>query len=204
MIASADTTIRPATLADVRYVEALSNKLNHEVGFVPRVALQRRITGEASGGVTMSLENDDLCGFLHYGSLAKDEARIFQAAIQYDAQRRHHGLALVDQFIERASDAGVRLVSLRCRHGLDSNHFWKSVGFRKAGIERGTRSALVVWYRRLHVLDDLDAERPMPPVPRRTHACPDCGRSATITWGPQGIKYTTCRACTGGRLAKRM
>lgn len=195
-----DTQIRPASARDLPYIENLSNKLSYELGFIPRIALENRIEGRRGGGVTMALENDDLAGFLHYGSMRSTVCRIFQAAIQYDAQRRHHGESLVRGFEAQATENGIRLISLHCLHDLDANEFWRLMGYRRVGVERGSKGPLIHWVKRIH--HPADFENPdfsPPPIPRRTHPCPACGRAVTRTFGRKGQIWKTCRPCTAAR-----
>ena len=65
-------------------------------------------------------------------------AKIQQIAIRNDARRLHYGKALIDccqQFCEQFGRIGF---TLRCRVDLDSNKFWKSLGFENYGMwEKG-------------------------------------------------------------------
>lgn len=198
---TADTTIRPARLRDLKYIDALCARFSREVGFIPRIALENRINGSRNGYVGLALENGDPAGFLHTGSLLKPEARIFQAAIQYDAQRCHHGKALVNDFIDKATRSGVKLVTLRCLSDLDANAFWKAMGFVHVGTEAvsGSKNAgksLFIWARRLHTLDDLMEPGFVPPrLPMRTHSCQSCGRKCTYSRGPNGELWKLCGRC---------
>src|SRR5215218_3775502 len=94
--------ILPATPADLAYVVALQKRNGEALGFIPRAALSEKID---LGRIWLATENGDPAGYLHHGSLAVPEVRIFQAAIQYDARRRHHGLALVANLMSRAREA---------------------------------------------------------------------------------------------------
>ena len=195
------THIAPAKVKDIKFIEHLSNRFSYEVGFIPRIALVNRIEGRRGGGVLLARVNRQEGGFLHYGSMLRGECRIFQAAIDYDLQRQHHGLALVSDFIERADEAGVRLITCRCLADLNANRFWKSAGFKQLMVERGAKGPLLVWAKRLHLEEDLLAGKIVPAIPIRTHACPDCGKHVTRTFGPKGQIYKTCRVCTQARLA---
>ena len=58
-------------------------------------------------------------------------AKIQQIAVRNDARRLYYGKALIDvcrQFCEKFGRIGF---TLRCRVDLDSNKFWKSLGFEK-------------------------------------------------------------------------
>lgn len=121
--------IRTATPADLRYVLDLAKRHTNEIGFLPRQAYQNLI---AMRRVHLALENDEPAGMI----LGRDALRwciamrpITQAAIQYDAQRRHHGLALVTQAAADASAAGQVALQACCREGLEANKFWRIAGF---------------------------------------------------------------------------
>jgi ribosomal protein S18 acetylase RimI-like enzyme len=196
--------VRAARPADLAYVCMLQKAHGEALGFIPRAALAQKIE---LGRVRLSLENGDPAGYLHHGSLAVPEVRIFQAAIQYDARRRHLGLALVDDLLARAGDAGARAVSLRCLSELDANDFWCAAGFRLLDTEPGARGTLNVWGR---VLGEPAPESPAVPAPAvassaaafpfhsRLHPCPRCGRWTTDTWARGARRFALCPACLAG------
>jgi ribosomal protein S18 acetylase RimI-like enzyme len=131
-----------AAPSDLAYVVALQKRNHEALGFIPRAALAEKID---LGRIWLATENGDPAGFLHHGSLAVPEVRIFQAAVQYDARRRHLGLALVADLVARARAAGAAGVSLRCLDFLDANDFWTAAGFRLVATEPGARGTLNVW-----------------------------------------------------------
>lgn len=108
----------------VDYVESLSRKHYEEIGFLPRPRIEQYAQ---SGQMFMEYENGDPCGFLIWGA-GFPVLKIYQACIQYDAQRRKHGYALVRRLIERADTGGYQSISLWC---------WKSCGFQWAGMRDG-------------------------------------------------------------------
>ena len=60
--------------------------------------------------------------------------RIQQIAVRDDARRLDYGsalIAVVRDFCETFQRTGARL---RCRTDLESNHFWKALGFNKYGV----------------------------------------------------------------------
>src|SRR3954452_11940830 len=131
-----------AAPADLPYVVHLQKRHADALGFLPRAALAEKIE---RGQVWLSLENGEPAGFLHHGSLAVPEVRIFQAAVQYDARRRHLGLSLVQRVVDRAAAAGARGISLRCLSFLDANAFWEAAGFALLATEPGAKGVLNVW-----------------------------------------------------------
>ena len=180
--------IRQAAPADLAYVVALQKRNHEALGFIPRAALAEKID---RGQILLARENGDPAGFLHHGSLAVPEVRIFQAAVQYDARRRHHGLALVADFVARAREAGARAASLRCLDVLDANDFWTAAGFERLGTEAGARGTLNVWGRRIGqagVDDDLAFHT-------RVHPCPRCGLPTMDTWTRGAVRRRLCARC---------
>jgi N-acetylglutamate synthase-like GNAT family acetyltransferase len=176
-----------ATPADLAYVVALQKRNGEAVGFIPRAALQEKIERRQ---ILLVRENGDPAGFLHHGSLAKPEVRLFQAAIQYDARRRHHGLALVDMMMRRATEAGAKAVSLRCLDFLDANDFWTAAGFRLLGAEPGARGTLNVWGKSIGKVDLSDVS-----FHSRVHPCPKCGTPTVDTWTRGAVRRRLCARC---------
>ena len=181
-----------ATPADLNYVVDLQRRNHEALGFIPRVALLEKIR---LGQIHLATENDCPAGFLHHGSLARPEVRIFQAAIQYDARRRHHGLGLVQDLVERAEEAGARGVSLRCLDFLDANDFWTAAGFELIGTEPGARGTLNVWGKRLSDPKDGGAFT----FHSRMHPCPRCGRMTTDTWTRGAVRRRLCLSCVNAK-----
>jgi N-acetylglutamate synthase-like GNAT family acetyltransferase len=179
--------VRAATRADLAYVVALQKRNHEALGFIPRAALAEKID---RGQILLASDNGDPAGFLHHGSLAVPEVRIFQAAIQYDARRRHHGLALVHAMVRRATDAGAKGLSLRCLDVLDANDFWAAAGFARIGTEPGARGTLNVWGAMLGMarVGDIGFHS-------RVHPCPRCGLPTMDTWTRGAVRRRLCARC---------
>lgn len=126
-----DATLRVATLADLSFVTSLARKHTEAVGFLPRPAVEWYI---ANSRVIIATENADNAGYL----LGRSHFRwqpllrpITQAAICFDAQRRHLGLSLVSHVADQARSAGQIGVQCCCADGLDANLFWAAAGFQQ-------------------------------------------------------------------------
>jgi N-acetylglutamate synthase-like GNAT family acetyltransferase len=185
-----------ATPSDLSYVVHLQKQHHHALGFIPRVALQEKID---LGRIWLATENGEPAGFLHHGSLAGEEVRIFQAAVQYDARRRHLGLALVRHLLRRAAAAGARGVSLRCLSSLEANDFWRVAGFSLLTTEAGARGTLNVWTQRLFV-SPRDVQVPNSfAFSSRLHRCPLCGEMTMDTWTRGAIRRRLCPGCLASR-----
>ena len=182
--------VRRATPADLAYVVGLQKRNTEALGFIPRVALEQKI---ALGRIWLARENGEPAGFLHHGTLATPEVRLFQAAIQYDARRRHLGLALVGDLVARAAAAGAAGVSLRCLSFLDANDFWRQAGFTLHAAEPGANGTLNVWTRRLRP-DEPQSTSPFA-FRSRLHPCPACGTLTMDTWTRGAKRRRLCPRC---------
>lgn len=127
------TAIRPATPREMRFVIALQKRFSNQLGFLPREALEWYVQ---AGRLNLALENGEPAGYI----VGREALRwniairpITQAAIAFDAQRRHHGLALVADAETAACEAGQVAIQAMCREGIDANDFWKAAGFQLIG-----------------------------------------------------------------------
>lgn len=161
-----ENVIRPATAADLLYVQHLQKMHSNAVGFLPTAALQWYIREQHLRLIT---ENDEPAGYIvarpkfRWNSLM---APLTQTAIDFSAQRRHLGLALVLQHARAARDRGQVAVQAMCRADLDANHFWHAAGFVEIGryAPDNTRKQPIICWRK-----QLSARTPawfniMPPV----------------------------------------
>ena len=129
------------------YILGLAKKHTDEIGFLPRPTVERYW---ASNQVLIESENAEPCGFLIFGR-GWPRLKIYQACIQYDAQRRAHGLALVGRVIALASERACDAVSLWCADDLPANEFWQAAGFqllrsKPGGHRRGRNLNLWVYW----------------------------------------------------------
>ena len=121
--------IRTATPDDLKFIDHLQKKFANCVGFLPRVALQNIIE---QGHIRLAMENDDGAGYilsrprLQWQPLMRS---ITQTCVAMDAQRRHHGLALLRTLEAESRQAGLLAIQACCAVGLESNDFWQAAGF---------------------------------------------------------------------------
>lgn len=185
--------ITPASVRDLGFVVALQKAHGAALGFLPRQGLREKIR---FGQVLLARIRGARAGFLHHGSLARPEVRVFQIAVSDGATRKGVGGALVDDLLERATAAGAHGVSLRCLAFLDANRFWRKAGFRLHATEPGAKGTLNVWVRR------LEAENETKRGPRidfafasRVHPCPCCGAATVHTWVRGARRLAFCAGC---------
>lgn len=136
-----DLTVRTSKEQDMSFVDKLQKENSYAVGFIQKTVWEKYVYGGERNFVVFICEkNDDMVGYilLTPGKKQNDYAKIQQIAIREDARRLEYGTALiycVRQFCNRFGRMGV---TLRCRKDLESNEFWKSLGFSCYGIwEKG-------------------------------------------------------------------
>lgn len=115
--------------SDLTYVIDLSRKHYTEIGFLPAPRLEEY---KAKGQLWMAQENDEFCGFMVWGK-GWPILRVYQVCIQYDAQRREHGIALVRRLIQKADTEGYEAISCYVADDIQANDFWRAVGFQCVG-----------------------------------------------------------------------
>lgn len=136
-----DLTVRTATEADKDFIDKLQKENSYAVGFIQSTVWDKYVFGgERNFVVFIAEKNDDMVGYvlLTPGRKAYSYAKIQQIAVREDARRLEYGsalLAVVKDFCNTHTRMGV---TLRCRIDLESNHFWKSLGFYLYGVwEKG-------------------------------------------------------------------
>lgn len=117
----------------INYVVGLSRKHFDEIGFVPRPRLEQY---HDRGQLWIANEGKDPCGFLVWGN-GWPVLRVYQACIQYDAQRRLHGAALVGRLINKAEAEGYEQISCWVANDIPANDFWKTMGFHMMATRYG-------------------------------------------------------------------
>lgn len=136
-----DLVVRNAHVKDLAFIDKLQKDNSHAVGFIQRTVWDDYVFGGQRNFVVFICEkNNDLVGYilLTPGRTHHTYAKIQQIAVREDARRLDYGSALlhvVKDFCETFSRSGV---TLRCRTDLESNRFWKALGFMQYGTwEKG-------------------------------------------------------------------
>lgn len=152
-----------ATLRDLSFVSSLQKKFGKSLGFLPTQAIEVNLE---AGNVTLTTENADAAGYMLVRPVlawCPGMASIVQAAVCMDAQRRHHGLALLLLLEEEAKARGQVALQANCAIGVEANEFWQAAGFKpiahltpatKSGREivcwrKPLQRALPAWFTRL-------------------------------------------------------
>lgn len=115
--------------AHKRMVMDLQKKFSNQLGFLPGVAIDWYLENQHVG---IACENGEPCGYVlgrpsfRYQRLMRP---ITQAAVFMDAQRRRHGLALIEGICRRAAAAGQQAVQASCAIDIEAVDFWLAAGF---------------------------------------------------------------------------
>ena len=111
-----DLSVRTATDKDKAFIDKLQKDNSYAVGFIQATVWDKYVFGGERNFVV--------------GRKAYSYAKVQQIAVREDARRLDYGSALIA--VDRMG------VTLRCRVDLDSNHFWKALGFSLYGVwEKG-------------------------------------------------------------------
>ena len=134
-------TVRTSTAKDMLLIDKLQKENSYAVGFIQKTVWEKYVFGGERNFVVLIAEaNNDPVGYVLItpGMGSYKYAKIQQIAIRNDARRLHYGTALLDvcrQFCEQFCRVGF---TLRCRQDLDSNSFWRQLGFQNYGTwEKG-------------------------------------------------------------------
>ncbi len=126
----------------IGYCDDLQRKLAKFVGYLHKPALEKYARRDQ---IFPAFDNDELCGYVLFNDTPAKKlrtnipacARIYQAAIQYDAQRIRHGSAIVNQVAARARQRGFWFLDCFVTDTIPANEFWKTIGFDLVGSRKG-------------------------------------------------------------------
>jgi GNAT superfamily N-acetyltransferase len=132
-----DLIVRNSTIADLLLIDKLQKENSHAVGFIQKTIWEKYVFGGERNFVVFVCEkNNDAVGYILItpGMGIGRYIKIQQIAVRDDARRLDYGSALISvvkDFCNTFNRAGA---TLRCRIDLDSNHFWKALGFQNYGV----------------------------------------------------------------------
>jgi GNAT superfamily N-acetyltransferase len=130
-------SVRTSTIKDMLLIDKLQKDNSYAVGFIQKTVWEKYVFGGERNFVVFICEaNNEAVGYVLItpGKISYKYAKIQQIAVRNDARRLHYGTALLDvcrQFCETFHRIGF---TLRCRQDLESNKFWKSLGFQNYGV----------------------------------------------------------------------
>ncbi len=142
--------VRFASLDDLPYIIDLSQKESRSVGFIPKMAYESAITGIKTGRRWSDVCNDklavvenngDLVGFClasfgRSGSRSR-RGKVAQICIQEDARQIDRGRHLLAHIVYHARTVGCLNMGCGCADDLESNFFWKAMGWELVSERQG-------------------------------------------------------------------
>ena len=166
--------IRPATLADVAFIDKLQKLHNHAVGWMPTASLEQKIR---AGNVIVAEENYSVGVVAHHSDDAAtgtvgeythptkavgycighdqyfkrdDVGIVYQMNVEPGKQRGLIGAALLKNMFERSA-YGCKLFCCWCAQDLAANKFWEAMGFVPLAYRAGGESKGKEGSPRIHI-----------------------------------------------------
>jgi hypothetical protein len=125
--------VRTSSITDMLLIDKLQKENAYAVGFIQKSVWEKYVFGGERNFVVFICEaNNDPVGYVLItpGRKPYSYAKIQQIAIRNDARRLHYGAALISVCRKYCIDNNRIGFTLRCRIDLESNNFWKSLGFK--------------------------------------------------------------------------
>jgi len=170
-------TIRPGTIEDLPFMDALQKKHTKQVGFMPtkqfegKIKLGHVLVAEESRGTGIGcrvsadgnaldpnpetrIPKPDPVGYLIGNDqyFKRDDCGIiYQINVVPEARRRLVGAILLKAQFDRSA-YGCRLYCCWCAQDIEANHFWESLGFIPLAFRAGSRGkgrVHIFWQRRI-------------------------------------------------------
>lgn len=136
-----DLVVRTAVKKDEAFIEKLQRENSYAIGFIPNTYWDTAVfEGNKNSVLLICLKNDDPVGYVYMtpGKSAHTYAKIQQIAVREDARRLDYGSALLHVVRDFCNTYDRLGVTLRCRIDLESNKFWRALGFNLYGVwEKG-------------------------------------------------------------------
>ena len=131
-----DISVRTSNVKDLKVLDKLQKENSDAIGFIPKTYFEKAVwKGEKNAVVLICEANNDQVGYVYITpGKPLGYAKIQQIAVRNDARRLQYGTALIDvcnQFCKKFNREGF---TLRCRQDLESNLFWKALGFYNYGV----------------------------------------------------------------------
>lgn len=131
-----DTIIRPGKPEDWNYIDSLRIKESHSLGFIPKNSYMSVLAKIPDGvrkrweyaSINVVEDNGDLTGFC-YATFFREIARIYQIVVQEDARRWYRATLLENAVRKEAAEKKCVGISCRVAFDLESNAFWKAIGY---------------------------------------------------------------------------
>ena len=150
------STIRLALINDLPFLRHLQRCWPNALGYLPDSALSMLIE---SRSVLLAKQRGQECGMLITRprlATSPTVRPILQAAVDMQAQRRHHGLALLAKLEADSLPDRISVLQCWCRSELEANSFWAAAGFLAIAQRPGGKrlgGSLTLWAKTIAPID---------------------------------------------------
>lgn len=131
----------------LKNVGLLMRSNSNQIGFIPISRIEQQ---ERRGLVFHQYDNETWMGYLVVGNIkAGGTTHIWQECIDKTARGYGSGTRLFFQLLKKCKENYVSQIVLRCREDLESNMFWRAMGFEfvKSVNVNNARRKLINIYR---------------------------------------------------------
>jgi GNAT superfamily N-acetyltransferase len=131
-----DLIVRTSSILDWSLVDKLQKENSFAVGFIQDTIWEKYVWGGERNFIVLICEkNNDPVGYILItpGHGAMTYAKIQQIVVRSDARRLDYGTALLTVARDFCETFSLRGFTLRCRTDLESNYFWRALGFVQYG-----------------------------------------------------------------------
>jgi N-acetylglutamate synthase-like GNAT family acetyltransferase len=122
--------ITTASVKELSYIIDLAKKFSEQLGFLPRAAVVEYLT---AGRVLLARENGEPAGFILSRNRLRSEKwcrPLTQVAVSFDAQRRHHGHALLETLKTQARRDMLEGLQCWVAEEIEAVQFFTAEGFQ--------------------------------------------------------------------------
>ena len=129
--------IRPLKLEEIDKAYILFNKYSVEVGYVMKPSIREAVF---QGNIIGAFE-DKLIGVCKFNVRKKDKTLVIYEIAVDEAYR---GKGIAREMIMTLLQICDRIM-LKCPVDNESNYFYKKIGFKLKGVEKGRKRKLFIW-----------------------------------------------------------
>jgi N-acetylglutamate synthase-like GNAT family acetyltransferase len=139
-------TLRKACERDLASIKPLLDAHRHELGFVIRPALQKRIQAdEVLVACDIVGDVETIIGVMAYHHRRDEQTTLYHIVVAPAWRKRGIGRRLIQALQQEAQRQGKHHIQLKCPCDLPANNFYPRLGFQLHEVQDGRKRALNVW-----------------------------------------------------------
>ena len=135
------TLLREGVLVDFAFIDSLRKKEANALGFIPKDAYLSVLKKESIDArerwkyckIYITEDNGEQTGYC-YVSFHGEMAKVFQIVVRKDARRWYRATLMLTQVEKEAMRRGKKGVEARVAIDLESNLFWKAMGYEPVKV----------------------------------------------------------------------